>query len=72
MSIKEKVIVKLFKRKDSIEIYLLKKVIVKLFKRKDSNEICLLKKRLLRSFLNLKIPTNVFIKKKGYCETFST
>ena len=47
MFIKNKVIVKLLKRKDSYEIYLLKKKgIVTLFKRKDSNEICLLNKRL--------------------------
>ena len=46
MFIKKKVIVKLFKRKDSNEICLLKKKdIVKFFKRKDSNEICLLKKK---------------------------
>ena len=46
--IKKKVIMKLCKPNDSIEICLLKKkVIVKLFKRKDSIEICLLKKRLL-------------------------
>ena len=45
-------------------MFIKKKVIVKLFKRKDSNEMCLLKKRLLWNFLNLKIPTNVFIKKK--------
>ena len=45
MFIKNKVIVKLFKRKDSYEICLLKKKgIVKRFKRKDSNEICFLKK----------------------------
>ena len=49
------------------------KVIVKLFKHEDSIEICLLKKSWLWNFLNLKIPTNVFMKKiKGYCETFST
>ena len=46
MPIKEKVIVKLFKPKDSNKIYLLKKnVIVKFFKPKDSNEICLLQKK---------------------------
>ena len=46
MSIKKKVIVKLFKPKDSNKIYLLKKkVLVKFFKRKDSTEICLLKKK---------------------------
>ena len=50
-------------------MFIKKKFIVKLFKRKDSNKICLLKQRLLLIFLNLKIPTNVFIKKKGYCET---
>ena len=49
------------------------KVIVKLFKRKDSNKICLLKRRLLRNFLNLKNPTNIFMKKKkDYCETSET
>ena len=70
MFIKKKFNVNLFKRKDSIEICLLKKsFIVKLFKRKDSIKICLLKQRLLLIFLNLKIPTNVFIKKNGYCET---
>ena len=58
MFIKKKVIVKLFKRKDSNEICLLKKkLIAKLFKRKDSKEICLLKKRLLSNFLNVKIPS---------------
>ena len=46
MFIKNNVIVKLFKRKDSYEICLLKKEgSVKRFKRKDSNEIFLLKKR---------------------------
>ena len=46
MPIKEKVIVKLFKPKDSNKIYLLKKkVLVKFFKRKDSNQIYLLKKK---------------------------
>ena len=46
MFIKKKVIVKLFKRKDSNEICLLKiKDIVKFFKRKDSNEICSSKKK---------------------------
>ena len=51
MFIKKKVIVKLFKRKDSNEICLLKKkVIVKLFKRKDSTEICLLKKGYCETF----------------------
>ena len=45
MFMKNKVIVKLFKRKDSYEICLLKKKgIVKRFKRKDSSEICFLKK----------------------------
>ena len=49
MFIKKKIIVKLFKRKDSNKSAYekKKKVIVKLFKRKDSNEICLLKKTLL-------------------------
>ena len=50
-------------------MFIKKNVIVKGFKGKDSIEICLLKQRLLLIFLNLKIPTNVFIKKKGYCET---
>ena len=45
-------------------MFIKKKVIVKLFKWKDSIEICLLKKRLFGYFLNLKIPTNVFMKKK--------
>ena len=40
------------------------KVIVKIFKRKDSNEISLLKKRLSWNFLNGKISTKVFFKKK--------
>ena len=54
----KKVIVKLCKPKDSIEICFLKKsFIVKLFKRKDSIKMCLLKKRLLWNFLNVKIPT---------------
>ena len=45
MFIKNKVIVTLFKRKDSYEICLLKKKgIVKRFKGKDSNEICFFKK----------------------------
>ena len=48
MVIKKKVIVKLFKRKDSNEICLLKKKgIVKVLKGKDSIEICLFKKGLL-------------------------
>ena len=50
MFIKKKVIVTLFKRKDSNKsVYIIKKkkLIVKLFKRKDSIEICLLKKSLL-------------------------
>ena len=43
---KEKVIVKLFKRKDSNKIYFLKKkVIVKPFKVKDSNECVYQKKK---------------------------
>ena len=51
MFIKKKVILKLFKRKDSNEICLLKKKdIVKFFKRKDSNEICLLKKGYCETF----------------------
>ena len=37
---------------------------MKVFKRKASNEISLLKKRLYWNFLNVKIPTNVFIKKE--------
>ena len=45
-------------------MFIKKKVTVKLFKRKDSGKRCLLKKRLLWNFLNLKIPTNVFIKKE--------
>ena len=60
MFIKKKVIVKLFKRKDSNKsVYQKKKkkLIAKLFKRKDSKEICLLKKRLLENFLNIKIPS---------------
>ena len=62
MFIKKKIIVKLFKRKDSNKsVYeKKKKVILKLFKRKDSNEIYLLKKRLLRNFLKVKIPTKYF------------
>ena len=66
MFIKKKVIAKLFKDKDSNKCVYQKekKVIVKLFKCKDSIEICLLRKTLLRNFLKLKIPTNVFIKKK--------
>ena len=52
-------------------MFIKKKVIVKLFKRKHSNKICLLKKRLMENFLNLKIPTNVFIKKeKGLVKHF--
>ena len=53
-------------------MFIKKKSIVKLFKHKDSMEIGLLRKRLLLNFLKLKIPTNVFIKKKKkvYCETF--
>ena len=58
MSIKTKVIGKLFKRKDSNEICLLKKkVVVRLLKRKNSNEICPLKKMLLWNFLSVKIPS---------------
>ena len=46
-----KVIAKLFKRKDSNEISLLKKkVIVKFFKRRDCIEICLLKKGYCETF----------------------
>ena len=72
-------------------MFIEKKVIVKLFKLKDSNKcVYQKKKRLLSNFLNLSIPTNVFIKKKkvlvrlfkhkdsnekfllkkGYCKTF--
>ena len=48
MFIKKKVIVKLFKPKDSNKcVYQKQKVIVKLFNRKVSMEIRLLKKRLL-------------------------
>ena len=54
------------------DMFIKKKMIVKLFKRKDSNEICLLKKRILVNFLNLKVPTNVFIKNNCYCETFQS
>ena len=51
MFIKKKVIVKLFKRKDSKKcVYQKKKVIVELFKRKDSIEICLLKKGYCETF----------------------
>ena len=51
MFIKKKVIVKLFKPKDSNKcVYQKKKVIVKLFKRKDSIEICLLKKGYCETF----------------------
>ena len=59
MFIKKKVIVKLFKPKDSTKcVYQKKKkVIVKLFKLKDSNKCVFKKKRLLRNFLNLKIPS---------------
>ena len=45
-------------------MFIKKNFIVKLFKRKDSNKISLLNKRLLLIFFKLKIPTNVFIKKK--------
>ena len=48
---KKKVIVKLFKSKDSTKcVYQKKKVILKLSKRKDTNEICLLKKGYCESF----------------------
>ena len=48
MFIKEKVIVKLLKAKDSNKcVHQKKKPNVKVFKRKDSIEICLLRKKLL-------------------------
>ena len=72
MFFEKKVIEKIFKPKDSkICVYRKeKKVIVRHFKRKISIEIFFLKRRLLWNVLNVKIPTNVFIKKKGYGETF--
>ena len=51
MFFKKKVIVKLFKPKDSNKcVYQEKKVIVNLFKHKDSIEISLLKKRYCETF----------------------
>ena len=59
MFIKTKVIVKLFKAKDSNKCLYQKKkkVLVKHFKHKDYIEIRLLKKSLLGNFLKLKIPS---------------
>ena len=49
--IKKKVIVNLFKAKDSNKcVYQKKKVLVKLLKRKDFMEICLLKKGCCETF----------------------
>ena len=54
---KKKVIVKVFKPKDSNKcVHQNRKVPVKLFKHKDSIQICLLKKRFSWNFLNVKIP----------------
>ena len=51
MFFKKKVIVKLFKPKDSNKcVYQKKKLIVKLFKDQDLIEICLLKKRYCETF----------------------
>ena len=56
MFIKEKVIVKRFKPKDSNKcVYKKEKVLVKHFKGKNFMEICLLNKRLFGNFLNVKI-----------------
>ena len=51
---KEKVIVKLFKRKDSTEICLLKKVNLKLFKPKDFNKCVYQEKKVIAKLFKCK------------------
>ena len=70
MFIKKKVTVKLVKPKDFNKCVYQKNVIVKLFKRKDSIKICLMKKGCCEIFETERFQRNMFIKKKGYFETF--
>ena len=70
MFIKNKVIVKLVKGKDSKELCLLKKGYCETFKTQRFHRNIFTKKKDIVKLFNLKIPTNVLIRKKDYCETF--
>ena len=71
MFIKKKVIMKLFKRKDSNEISLLKKRLFwNLLNVKIPTKYVYLKKVIVKVFKPKDSNKCVYKKKKGYCETF--
>ena len=70
MFIKTKVVVKLFKSKDSNEISLLKKRLLASFLNLKIPTNVFIKKKLIVKLFKRKDSIEICLLKKGYCETF--
>ena len=70
MSVKGKVNLKLFQRKDSIEICLLKKGYCETFETSRFHRNMFIQKKVIVKLSRSKDSNEICLLKKGYCETF--